>query len=624
MPLYLWLIILSSLIGIIAVSFLIVYWINRRDKKTSKPADSHKPVNQNKIYPPIEIRNKYADLESPTSITINHPYNPFNLKPNQVIYLEGDYNPVVNDYFTNHYNKLQEILSEVHQLCNVDVDPIYLPSIIADIKNSKDSDAVLKYYFPGAVNEMFSSLQSDVASFQTRDFTRILLNSLNYTGQVFPGFLRLRKNRDQATNDLQYSYFKISATDPAALEKELYFYFSHVGDRDEQVFYQLATERQYIENGELHELADFKFDYDAHQLAQEIRSNIEKLQSSGGRHLLLDILGKNLNGVFPAGVSTNNGLSRLVIEPDFRIILPDYNNLEIELTPLPKAVFLLFLRHPEGIMLKHLYDHRDELLNIYKQLSYRETWDEVIRSIDELVDPTKNSINEKCSRIKEAFVRHFEDRLAQQYYITGSRGAEKSIKLNRDLVRWNVSESILPSPVMAKSKQTSQEIDNQIKNLFIDAQLKLNDKDYHQAISLYARVLDLNKYHFNALTMRAIAYFETANYKLAIDDNDLAISLNPSISIAHHNRSEGRLMLKDFDGAIADINQYLQHVNNHCSASYFMRGLIKMEQHDIHGACQDWFTAKHLGHITAEQYLRKYPKMRIKKPVIEPSLKSLR
>ena len=50
---------------------------------------------------------------------------------------------------------------------------------------------------------------------------------------------------------LMYSYFKISATDPAALEKELYFYFSHVGDRDEQVFYQLATERQYIEKGEL-------------------------------------------------------------------------------------------------------------------------------------------------------------------------------------------------------------------------------------------------------------------------------------------------------------------------------------------------------------------------------------
>ena len=57
-----------------------------------------------------------------------------------------------------------------------------------------------------------------------------------------------------------------------------------------------------------------------------------------------------------------------------------------------------------------------------------------MRSIDDIVDSTKNSINEKCSRIKEAFASQIKDGLASQYYITGRAGEPKRIVLNRSLV----------------------------------------------------------------------------------------------------------------------------------------------------------------------------------------------
>ena len=53
----------------------------------------------------------------------------------------------------------------------------------------------------------------------------------------------------------------------------------------------------------------------------------------------------------------------------------------------------------------------------------------------DIVDSTKNSVNEKCSRIKAAFASQFQDKLACQYYITGRAGEPKRITLDRSLVR---------------------------------------------------------------------------------------------------------------------------------------------------------------------------------------------
>lgn len=61
----------------------------------------------------------------------------------------------------------------------------------------------------------------------------------------------------------------------------------------------------------------------------------------------------------------NEQLSRLIITEKYDIILPDYHDMQIKMEPLIKAVFILFLRHEEGIVFKNLSDYREELHTIY-------------------------------------------------------------------------------------------------------------------------------------------------------------------------------------------------------------------------------------------------------------------
>jgi hypothetical protein len=127
-------------------------------------------------------------------------------------------------------------------------------------------------------------------------------------------------------------------------------------------------------------------------------------------------------------------LSRLRIDKFHRIFLTDYGNIEIEMTPLPKTLFLFMLKYPDGIMLKELYKHKQELLYIYGRISNRTDLVQMQQSINDMTDATSNSINEKCSRIKEAFVSKVDERIAESYYITGSRQEPKRVILDRNLV----------------------------------------------------------------------------------------------------------------------------------------------------------------------------------------------
>lgn len=193
-------------------------------------------------------------------------------------------------------------------------------------------------------------------------------------------------------------------------------------------------------------------------LADEHFGDIEALDDET-RQALLDIQHK-LESVHLIGISEAiiakfikplPTLSMIVVTYDFHIILPDYGNMEIVMEPLVKAVYILFLRHPEGIMFKNLYDYREELEIIYRCVRSKKNQidrlldspssPQISKSVDSLCNPTKNSINEKCTRIKEAFILKFSDYLAQNYYITGSKATVKKISLPRSYVYWEKENS---------------------------------------------------------------------------------------------------------------------------------------------------------------------------------------
>ena len=128
-------------------------------------------------------------------------------------------------------------------------------------------------------------------------------------------------------------------------------------------------------------------------------------------------------------------LSKLRITKDGTILLADYQK-EVKMEPIVKAVYLLFLNHPEGIAFKYLPDYRKELTDLYQKIKPFGLTERAIRSIEDVTNPLLNSINEKCSRIRAAFLSEVDPSLLEQYIITGKGGEVKKILLSRDLVVW--------------------------------------------------------------------------------------------------------------------------------------------------------------------------------------------
>lgn len=155
------------------------------------------------------------------------------------------------------------------------------------------------------------------------------------------------------------------------------------------------------------------------------RKQIEELQKCGVTMEMLENI-----------LHENDQLSRLVIRKDNRIFLPDYDNMEIKMEPLVKAVYMLFLRHPEGIVFKELPDYREELATIYIRLRPHGLTERVKKSIEDVTDPMSNSINEKCARIRNTFIEKFNDHLARYYCVDGQRGFPKKVALQTDLIIW--------------------------------------------------------------------------------------------------------------------------------------------------------------------------------------------
>ena len=159
-------------------------------------------------------------------------------------------------------------------------------------------------------------------------------------------------------------------------------------------------------------------------LMEEVKERVQQLKDYGISES--EIL-SHLHG--------DQSLIPLIISRNYRIFLGDEHK-EVQLEPLVKSLYLLFLHHPEGIIFKDLPDYRQELAAIYNKVRPWGLTDRALRSIEDVTNPMLNSINEKCARIKKVFVTMLDSSIADQYYIKGSRGEAKKIALPRDLVVW--------------------------------------------------------------------------------------------------------------------------------------------------------------------------------------------
>lgn len=183
------------------------------------------------------------------------------------------------------------------------------------------------------------------------------------------------------------------------------------------------------------------------EMAAEVKRLVSQLNTMGHNDLLYKAIGASLLEELKLEAAKTR-LSRLVITPDYRFLLADYQNQEVELQPVHKAVYLLFLAHPEGIEFKRLSEYRSELLKYYLATARNMDKQKIEDSVDHLVNPLDNAINEKCSRIKRAFYELMDEYTANFYIISGHvqkriAGSDriwyerlKTISLPRDLVVW--------------------------------------------------------------------------------------------------------------------------------------------------------------------------------------------
>ena len=167
-------------------------------------------------------------------------------------------------------------------------------------------------------------------------------------------------------------------------------------------------------------------------LLDEVKEKVRKLKAYGVDEAEIE-----------AAMNEDESFPQLIVTEDYKVVLADGTDTEVKMEPLVKAVYLLFLSHPEGIVLKFLPDYRKELTKIYLLLRPYGMTNRVEKSIIDVTTPTSNSINEKCARIRKSFLDLLPISVARYYSISGKRGEVKKIDLVRANVVWKCK---LPSP----------------------------------------------------------------------------------------------------------------------------------------------------------------------------------
>ena len=339
------------------------------------------------------------------------------------VYIENEYHKKMNRYLSRWGWWLQRKVFHTYEGGYTDLT--YLPSISNKIRRR----ANIQYYIPYLPKKLLRG----IPELKTTDVLRYLEDP-DDARFMNPGFLFYKETEDNGISI--YEYYPLAGLDNKVLSYKTQISEILEAHRENAERYRDKGGSRGIGHAGLYcsryeqdeDYADNMFeslDFQTRGKVQSFAKQVRELQDCGVPLALLERI-----------LHQDEKLSKLVITRKNEIVLPDYNNMKVKLEPLVKAVFFLFLKHPEGIVFKFLPDYREELINIYKNLKPLGLNERSLQSIEDVTNPCLNSINEKCARIRAAFVNKFDEHLAKNYYITGNRGDVKKIVLPRDLVVW--------------------------------------------------------------------------------------------------------------------------------------------------------------------------------------------
>ena len=131
----------------------------------------------------------------------------------------------------------------------------------------------------------------------------------------------------------------------------------------------------------------------------------------------------------------------LYIDRQYTIRMGASDGPALPLRPLVKALFILFLRHPEGILLKQRDRYRQELEEIYAVICPNTSADDIRARVGRLVNLQDNSFSEKASVLNARLEELLPAGTADDYKIQGYNGHPRRVPLNPLLVHWSAGGS---------------------------------------------------------------------------------------------------------------------------------------------------------------------------------------
>lgn len=499
---------------------------------------------------------------------------PFDMNETVFVYVESKYNERVNSYIQSHWEEINNEFEKYGYRF------IYVPrwkpdTSRLDLVNLGESKTQ-------RMKELLSSLT-------TEQYSKHLLKVLGFdVGKDYCGIFHFAKQYRVIEDGFDKTKFTLCSMKGLNDDEVASFFPKYLHEIADQrlhpdVFYSLRPplwDSQWNDEiGEfgynpVQEAIDYEFPIKMKEIAENVKKEIEALKEAGYYEMLLHTLGDDLVNELKS-VQTVPALSRMEITDDYRIILTDYDK-EVKMTPIQKALYIFYLRHPEGVEFKVLSAYYDEILSIYKVLSNRENAEKQRESVRRLVDVTDNAINEKCSRIKEAFLKVADDFIAKNYYIVAKGKREeyerdgltfvdtkhlKKVVLPRELVIYpeEIKNIAIIQPT-DKITQALQRLKDESSSL-----THLQDLIREESVSK-SRMIQLLTDHLNrfptsyiAYLHRAALYAEVGRYEEAIADNQKLIDHDEKRwGIALNNQAEAYCLSGQYEKALATINRYFE------------------------------------------------------------------
>jgi hypothetical protein len=118
---------------------------------------------------------------------------------------------------------------------------------------------------------------------------------------------------------------------------------------------------------------------------------------------------------------------------------------------------LLFLNHPEGILLSALKNYKNELLAFYKSVSNKDDLNKMTASIDDVINTKTNAIYVHLSRIKSTITKLVHPSIAEHYFIDGGKNKSKKAKIRRHSILWDKKpQRVVEIELLKEGNKSSQ------------------------------------------------------------------------------------------------------------------------------------------------------------------------